>query len=412
MNNKTKIISLIALVLLLILAAFYLWPKTNVNQNNTGDNSTFPIGETASNPTPLSPTVANNNIASSTQVSPINNNPSALQLVYSLPVAGAGVIYGTSSLAGVYFLDRSAGHLYRASQTGEPTRLTNKTIPLVYRFVVGGEKNRINFVASYLKDNQVQNYLAFSTSTNSTSTDLELTGSFLSSNINQIIPSPQGDKILTVEKSQTGALFTINAWSGSNPQIIFRSPISDWVAEWPNTKTVILTTKASADVPGYVYALNLTDSSLTKIIGPIPGLAVKTSPLGDKLFYSGLNSAGSLVSGIYNLKTTTFTRLPLTTLANKCIWSRDDINLYCGISETLPTGTLPDDWYKGKIQFSDNLWRINAETYQTELLFNTKANNWPGLDAQPLLLNNNGDQLYLINRLNSYLLALDLSLLD
>ena len=41
------------------------------------------------------------------------------------------------------------------------------------------------------------------------------------------------------------------------------------------------------------------------------------------------------------------------------MWSADGADAYCASPVSVPTGTLPDDWYQGTTAFTDRLWKID-----------------------------------------------------
>ena len=52
----------------------------------------------------------------------------------------------------------------------------------------------------------------------------------------------------------------------------------------------------------------------------------------------------------------------LTTLPEKCVWTKDGERFYCGVPRVIPQGTYPDVWYQGVISFEDEVWSSAPDT--------------------------------------------------
>jgi hypothetical protein len=78
----------------------------------------------------------------------------------------------------------------------------------------------------------------------------------------------------------------------------------------------------------------------------------------------------NVATSILDTKTSSSREVSVGTLADKCVWSALEKNIvFCAVPKSIPGGTYPDDWYKGKISFSDSMWKINATTGETENVF-------------------------------------------
>ena len=70
---------------------------------------------------------------------------------------------------------------------------------------------------------------------------------------------------------------------------------------------------------------------------------------------------GAMQLKLVNTATNEIVPLPVTTIADKCVWTTDDSAIYCGIPVSPPSDSLyPDDWYQGTVQFSDRIWKIDV----------------------------------------------------
>lgn len=115
-------------------------------------------------------------------------------------------------------------------------------------------------------------------------------------------------------------------------------PISGWSIT-SSGQTLYTYPKASSGVESAVYAVN--SSGLTK----------QSEGFG---IVAEAGSGGVQISQNISLQNTN-----LSTVADKCAVGS---LTYCAVPKSLPSGSYPDDWYKGVVSFSDVLWVIDTET--------------------------------------------------
>jgi len=127
---------------------------------------------------------------------------------------------------------------------------------------------------------------------------------------------------------------------------------------------ISIRTKPSGLTQSVVYTIDLATNDFQKIIDETYGLSILWSPLGNKILYSETNNEGKeLGLKIADLEKQTISELNIITLAEKCAWSQDNRTIFCAVPKSISTSSvLPDDYYKKKISFDDNFWRINLET--------------------------------------------------
>ncbi|MBX4209391.1 hypothetical protein KW799_01730, partial [Candidatus Parcubacteria bacterium] len=100
-------------------------------------------------------------------------------------------------------------------------------------------------------------------------------------------------------------------------------------------------------------------------------------------------SAGGsdIATAAYSAAAKTTSVLPLKTLAPKCVWSnKEKTVVYCGVPTIVPSGTYPDDWYKGIAHFADKLWKINVKTQETDLILDPAAETLSDIDMTNLTI--------------------------
>jgi len=94
-------------------------------------------------------------------------------------------------------------------------------------------------------------------------------------------------------------------------------------------------------------------------------------------------------------------RLPLI---DKCVWTKDSINIYCAVPQSWPPDsmTLPDDYYKNTFLTTDDIWEINTETSEKNLILQGAG------DILSLGVNSNNTSLILTSKNSRFLYQLNL----
>lgn len=110
--------------------------------------------------------------------------------------------------------------------------------------------------------------------------------------------------------------------------------------------------------------------------------------VGNKLSLAAMNDQGG------ELKPLNF-----PTTAQKCIWSKDEVYIYCAMmSGNFPESTeLPNDWEEGRVTSRDTLWRIDTTNAKKERV--VEIEELPNsLDAVNLFLDEDEANLFFIDR--------------
>jgi len=318
----------------------------------------------------------------------------------------ASVSGATYSEGKVSYVDRATGNIYEINPDGkERNRVSNTTIPKIFdaEFSYSGD----NFLLRYLTtdDNieSVRNFLAGLVGENATSTALSVEGVFFPADISSVAISPEEDKIFYTYKQGERTIGVTTDFENKNKKQIFSSPFSEWNASWSSKNTITLLTKPSGMADGFFYSLDAKTGKFTKILGDIKGLSAIMDKSGENVLYNR-GGQNTVKAGVYNIKNGEFSEFPLSTLAEKCVFSYDDSYVYCSVPSTLPTALYPDDWYQGLISFSDLIWKINLVDGNTELLAGTSDN----FDAIGLFLSSSEDYLFFTNKKDASLWSLKL----
>lgn len=271
------------------------------------------------------------------------------------------------SMEVIRIVDRGSGHIYEAaSSTYGVTKLSNTTYTKIYEafFVDKGESVIYRDLIGGTDIIRTQyGKLSFESAT-ATVAGLDLVE--LPQDISHLSVSPKKESIFTV--SNTGPRAHISRVDGSSKVVAFNTPLKEWLTQWVNDKTILITTKPSVVADGFSYLYDTSKRSLNKIIGNIKGLTTLMSPDGKYLLYSE-SIEGSMRLYSYDVKNQVRQDLYLRTLPEKCVWSKKNPSfVYCAIPEDMEYSDYPDIWYQGVVSFSDNIWRINITTGETRLL--------------------------------------------
>ncbi len=306
----------------------------------------------------------------------------------------------------VRFMERSLGNIYESNMSGvEKNRISNETFPAIYNAIWNSTGDGIAF--TQLADDKITTFTANLNDNTGTSTNsLFSEGSYLPE---QIISSASfGDKIFYIYPTDSGSVGTIANFNGGSKNIIFDSQLTEWLASWVNKNTILLTTKPSAEIPGYAYILDIAKKKTTKVVGNIKGLTTLMSPDKKLVVYTEASSGG-IGTLLYNTDTSEAFPLALNTFPEKCVWStKSSSTLYCSSPNIIPRGTYPDDWYKGVVSFSDSIWEINTSANTANILSVLSIDAGEDIDAVKLALSPNEDYLVFINKKDSTLWSLRL----
>ncbi len=305
------------------------------------------------------------------------------------------------------YMDRGNGHIYEtASTTLNTLKISNTTYPKIYEALFPSKESVL--MRDLAQDTDIiRTRYGILKSMSATSTSPELTIQQLAGNITSIALSPSKSKIFYAQKVTPSGV--ISNTDGTSQITAFDSPIKEWLVQWPTEKTLVITTKPSANVDGYAYKIDVASKNMQKLLGNIKGLTTLMSPSGEKLLYSE-SEQGSPNLYSLDIKTGQVTNLFLRTLPEKCVWSaKEKEMLYCAVPNELAITDYPDVWYQGRISFDDSIWRVNAQTAETRLFALIGSLADEPLDVINPMLNPSEDYLMFQNKIDLSLWGLRLA---
>ena len=351
-------------------------------------------GETTETTSPFGDVGADKNFGTSTvtqqtdQFSGGTLKPSnKLIQLYKNPTSGSVFFINKNNQNTLRFVDRAVGNVYEylpEGQTGEVQRVTNTTIPKIQETVWSNTGN--NLILRYL-DNDTDNINSFSAKIQ-INTDLpdslgEITGLFLPQNIKQIVINPKGDKIFTLlnKSDKSGTYGSMSNLDGSNKKTVFDSQISYWNISWPKENTITFTTKPTYKDDGFLYFFNTQTYSIDRVLGNITGLSTITNKDASLVAYSS-SINNTFYFNIYDVLNKVSNNLQIPTLVDKCVWGNNNIKIiYCALPKNIPSDTYPDVWYQGLVSFNDDIWKIDTETGNIEVVYQIGYDDGFDIDA-------------------------------
>ena len=220
----------------------------------------------------------------------------------------------TEFMPALRYVARATGNIYETfADKIEEQKFSDTVIPQIYEALFGNKGQSV--IMRYLKgdgrtiETFVSNLPKELLGADTTVVN-EIKGSFLPENIKDLSLSPDTSNIFYLFNSGDNMIGTTMNLTNNKKVQIFISPFTEWLSQWPNIKMITLTTKPSAGIPGYMYAMDPNVKNLNQVFGGINGLTTLTSPNGKLVLYGNDN----LSLSVYHLDTKVSDPLGVKTL--------------------------------------------------------------------------------------------------
>ncbi|MFI5260259.1 MAG: hypothetical protein ACHQU0_00460 [Candidatus Paceibacteria bacterium] len=392
--NRTYLIATIALVVMLVLGigAYFLFftgsptvtvaPAGSASLPVAGQGTVGTGGSTTSTTSPNTP--VNVPAVAGTRLVQITAGPVvAGESVVDMKAANAS----SSPQVAVSFVERQSGNVFSyLPSTQTLTRINNKTIPGIQS-------------ASWLPDASTAfvRYLSgsdFSTINTYALSATTSNGFFLPQNLTGVAVS--GTNILTLTSGVNGSVGSLSRIDGTHAATIFTTPLTSVRLSFAGKNQYLVFTKPASNLTGDAFLVS-SAGSFSRIAGPLDGLVALASPSGKKALVSYIQD-GTMKMELVDTTTGTATILPVSTIADKCVWTSDDAAIYCGIPIDPPGASYPDDWYQGAVQFSDRIWKIDVTSRYAQFVLDFSTAKKGALDATALAIDPKSTTLVFVNK--------------
>ncbi|MDO8566702.1 MAG: hypothetical protein Q7R58_00930 [bacterium] len=390
--RRTLIIIAIVIVLAGAGAAAYFYffaNKASITVAPAGSTNLPAAGGTIQTPT------TENGATTTPSVSPSAPTiPARLVKISAGPVVSGEVVINKAATASssadiaVSYIERQSGNVYTYSVgAGTRTRTSNRTVPGIQS-------------ASWLPDASLAfvRYLSDSDFSTINSYALPADGSngfYLPQNLSDI--SVSSTSILTLSSGVNGSIASLSRTDGTRLSEIFTTPLSSLRISFAGKNQYFAYTKPSARVSGSAFLID-SAGGFSRVAGPKNGLVAKASPSGRWVLVSHVNG-GVMQMGLVNTLTGENLPLPVTTIADKCVWTMNDSAIYCGIPVSpSPNFNYPDDWYQGAVSFTDRIWKIDVAGRYAQFVLDFSKENNGELDAQALSIDPLNTVLVFVNK--------------
>ncbi len=333
---------------------------------------------------------------------PVRETPrSAVRQLTKTAIAGKTFV-ARDNKTFVRYMERATGHIYEIGDTENTARISNRTLPGIYEALWG--KNGDISVVRYLNPNGAIKSVREVVSVGTNAGSATLQGTALPDNVQHAAVAGDG-RIFYLGGVGGAAVGTVVSVDGKSKKQIFNSPVAEWEARWADATLIAVATKPSYASEGFIHLLNSKDGSLQKILGNIRGLTALLSPDKKNVLFSR-STETDFKTYLYDIKNKTAFFFPVVTLPEKCAWKERTV--YCGAPREIPEALYPDDWYQGVVSFSDDIWKIDADTGAVDIVVNGESSQDGGFDATGLMIQSDGTSLLFTNKNDSTLWSVEL----
>lgn len=282
------------------------------------------------------------------------------------PVAGHGF---ASTSPRLYFAERASGNILIADpHTSKIERLTNTLFPRVVEAIFAVDGSVV--LRSIGENGEILSYagrIATSTSPAAGDTPMKLEGVLLPQDIVSIAARSNPNELFFIAKEQAGGSSGVTSdWGGGGQKRLLVSKLSDWTALLLEDGTKYVVQKPADDVAGFAFKL-LGSGSLERYIGDVAGLMILPKSGSSAMLYSSVSGGAYSLFGRTSDKST-YTRFPVRTRADKCVWSRDArLIVYCAVPGT--QGANLKGSFDGSEHTLDSWWRIDVSANTAEQIY-------------------------------------------
>ena len=224
----------------------------------------------------------------------------------------------------------------------------------------------------------------------------DLGGVFLTNNIVSMSVSPSSENLVYFTEQENNTVAIVLNFETRDLRQIFSSPFSEWAPYWTSEEGITVHTKPSGLVEGFIYTLDPETGNLNKFADNMLGLTGIINGTQNRLFIS--RGGTTITSQIMSTITGRRDNVSFGTLPEKCVWSQDSVIIYCAVPDFIEQGLYPDDWYKGKVSFTDSIWSLNTQTGETRRVADLSLEGGEPFDVITPTIEENELYLFFVNK--------------
>jgi RecA/RadA recombinase len=306
----------------------------------------------------------------------------------------------------IRYTEKSTTKLFETNQnTTNVLRMSNTTLGVFDQVTFSNPQSFVGQhfnESSSLIDTYIGSFIKIGTST----PELRTTGTYFPRNPETV--AVKGTSLFSLYSYPLSAEGYITQTTPVKEVKVFSSRLSEWNVEWINKNLLMFTTKPNSGYDGFVYTYNPITKKQTEILAKKPGLTAKVNSTVTAAVYSE-SFNNKLNFFITNLTKNLSFQTSSPTLPEKCVFSaKSPMIVYCAVPRPLPIGSYPEDWYKGKVQFSDALVRFDIEKNVELPIVNFEQEGGEAIDAINLSINEKETFVTFQNKRDGYVWSYDL----
>ena len=243
------------------------------------------------------------------------------------------------------------GHLFeRKKETlGNEARISNLLLQQIEKITWSPDGNTA--LISYRDEElNVRSFLVFYKGTTTPKTR------FIEDNIKELAFSPDSKLVAYILKNNDSYDVFVAPTDFRNPRRVFANNIPSFEVFWPKATMLALKTKSSYEIASFLYSVPTAGGMLNKLFGG-HGIDAVWNHAGTQAVLSKASADGRpLALTLLDTATGGQTTLPFTTLAEKCVFGKENPTmLFCGVPKFIPAGNFPDAWWQGRVEFQDTI---------------------------------------------------------
>ena len=274
------------------------------------------------------------------------------------PVAGASFTAGSSTR--LRYIERGTGYVFDVNpESGEAVRLTNTLTPKVYEAFAGAG----DVIIERILEEGRSVTLAGKISTTTEDGLAQLQNANLGGEIGEITVRADSEDILTLTETAGGTNLVRSRWSGAGAERIITVPAGDFRVLWPAANRIVLVEKAASGIAGSAFTAT---AALTPLVTDVLGLTILPNPADGPILFS--SDDGARVRLFVRAAGASDAELPITTIAEKCVWGSATV-AYCAVPQQIPGAGFLTKWYRGEVHTEDVWYTVDAGAAKADKLF-------------------------------------------